>query len=500
MTDSSSNAMTDSSGKIEIPARTWLVWGIAINLVIAFTRILALRISPLDLLPDEAQYWSWSRHLAFGYFSKPPMIAWLIRATTSLAGNEEWGVRLAAPLVHAATGAVVCFIGNALFNARAGFWAALLYATLPGVTFSGLVISTDVPLLFFWSLALLAFVQVWLRPRLGWAVVLGAAFGLGFLSKYAMGYFLLGIAVLALIGPRDRLKRAWRCLAVAAGIAAAMIAPNLVWNQVHGWATLAHTAANADWGNAGAHLLEALAFAGAQFGVFGPILMAALIWRVAIWRPDPPNAAERLLLCFALPVLALMIAQSGVSRAHANWAAVAYVAATILVAGSLERIGRLWPVTLSFGLHIVAFAAFTLIFAGSIATNLPKTVDIFHQMRGWRGLADLVWRRMGSMPDGASAAADDREVMAELDYYMRGRSFPLVMAVGNGPPGNQYELDAAIDAQTGARTLLISRWADRRDILDRFAETKLLEEWTFGAGQGRFRHYYVYDASGFRGN
>ena len=98
---------------IEIPDRTWTVWAMSINLFIAFTRVLALRRSPLDLLPDEAQYWSWSRHLAFGYFSKPPVVAWLISATTALAGNDEWGVRLAAPLVHAATGIVIALIGRA---------------------------------------------------------------------------------------------------------------------------------------------------------------------------------------------------------------------------------------------------------------------------------------------------------------------------------------------------------------------------------------------------
>src|ERR1700749_4229200 len=90
---------------IEIPPRTWTVWAISLSLFFAFMRLLALRNSPLDLLPDEAQYWSWSRHLAFGYFSKPPVIAWLIRATTELTGsNDEWAVRLGAPLVHAATG------------------------------------------------------------------------------------------------------------------------------------------------------------------------------------------------------------------------------------------------------------------------------------------------------------------------------------------------------------------------------------------------------------
>src|SRR6187549_3191838 len=48
--------------------------------VLTVLRVAALFITPLELYPDEAQYWLWSRHLDFGYFSKPPVVAWLIWA------------------------------------------------------------------------------------------------------------------------------------------------------------------------------------------------------------------------------------------------------------------------------------------------------------------------------------------------------------------------------------------------------------------------------------
>jgi hypothetical protein len=485
---------------IEIPPRTWMVWAISINLFIAFTRILALRNSPLDLLPDEAQYWSWSRHLAFGYFSKPPVIAWLISATTALAGNEEWGVRLAAPLVHAATGVTVAFIGRALFNERVGFFSALLYATLPGVIFSGLIISTDVPLLFFWALALLAIWQLYTKPAWHWAILLGVAFGLGFLAKYAMAYILLGLLVFVAIGPRGAWSGAWRWLLLSLIVALAVIAPNIVWNASHGWATVGHTAANANWSQGGLHLGEALSFAAAQFGVFGPILLVALIVRLALWRRDPPDIAERFLLAFAVPVLVLMILQSGASRAHANWAAVSYIAGTVLVVGWLERIKQPWPVRASLVLQLVAFAVFTTYFAGSIHYTLSKQLDIFHQMRGWRSLAHQVERRLDTAPNDITVAADDREVMAELDYYLRDRVFPLAIATGNGPPGNQYELENRITAENGKHVLLIARYPDRKDILGKFAESKMTDQWSMFAGQGRRRDYYIYDLSGFKGD
>jgi 4-amino-4-deoxy-L-arabinose transferase-like glycosyltransferase len=383
----------------------------------------------------------------------------------------------------------------------------LLYATLPGVSFSALVISTDVPLLFFWAVALLATWRILDGAGWSWALALGAAFGLGFLSKYAMGYFLLGFAIYALATPSARLKTAAPKLAAAAILAAIIAAPNVVWNATHGWATVGHTAANANWGQGGAHLFEAASFAAAQFGVFGPVLLIALILRLALWRRDPPAGAERYLLAFSAPILALMIVQSGVSRAHANWAAVSYVAATVLVVAWLDRLRKSWPIRLALVLQVAAFAAFTVMFSNGAAPRLPwlsaelrKSVDIFHQMRGWKPLANDVYRRMESMPPDASAAADDREVMAELDYTLRDRAFPLVMATGHGPPGNQYELEDPVTGATGEHVLLVARYQDRRDILDRFDHHTLTDEWTISIGPGRMRRYFVYELSGFTGN
>jgi hypothetical protein len=492
---------------IEIPDRTWIVWALGISLLFAMTRILALRHSPLDLLPDEAQYWSWSRTMAFGYFSKPPVIAWLIRATTALAGNDEWAVRLSAPLIHAATGGLIALAGQALFNARVGFFSALVYATLPGVTFSALIISTDVPLLFFWALALLAAWRVLNSGGWAWAIALGAGLGFGFLSKYAMGYFILGVAIYAIIQPRAGWKPAAPKFALAALLALIIVAPNLWWNAAHGWATVGHTAANANWGQGGGmHLAEALSFAAAQFGVFGPVPMILLIGRLALWRRMPPMHAERYLLALSVPVLVLMIVQSGISRAHANWAAVSYIAATPLVIAWLDRLQKSWPLRLTLALQLSAFAVFTLMFATGdqprppeFAASLQKPLDIFHQMRGWKSLADAVFRRMDSMPADSSVAADDREVMAELDYNLRRRSFPLVIATGNGPPGNQYELENAVTTTTGAHVLLIARYRDRRDILDRFDHQSLTDEWSFTAGPGRRRQYFIYELAGFKG-
>ena len=68
--------------------------------LITLIRIYSLLVSPIELSVDEAQYWHWSQNLDFGYFTKPPFIAWTIGLSTKIFGNEEWAVRLFSPIIH----------------------------------------------------------------------------------------------------------------------------------------------------------------------------------------------------------------------------------------------------------------------------------------------------------------------------------------------------------------------------------------------------------------
>ena len=70
-------------------------------------RIAGLYVSHVDLFMDEAQYWDWSRELAYGYFSKPPLLAWIISATSHVCGDGEACVRVSSPLLHFVTSLIV---------------------------------------------------------------------------------------------------------------------------------------------------------------------------------------------------------------------------------------------------------------------------------------------------------------------------------------------------------------------------------------------------------
>ncbi|MCX8500118.1 MAG: glycosyltransferase family 39 protein, partial [Alphaproteobacteria bacterium] len=218
-------------------------WSSVVILVLSLLvlRIMVLAAEPWPLYGDEAQYWLWGQEFSFGYFSKPPMIAWVIRLTTLVFGDREFGVRLAAPIFQAGTALVLYAAAREWFRGepRAGLIAhrtAMVYSLIPGVMVSSLVISTDSPLLFFWSLAL--FFTVRARRTNLWLdwLGLGGAIGLGLLSKFSMGLFVVSLLVVAgwvrtensaEANPlRLRNLRLWSGL----GLGLAIYSPNLVWN------------------------------------------------------------------------------------------------------------------------------------------------------------------------------------------------------------------------------------------------------------------------------
>src|SRR3954452_18686267 len=159
---------------------------VAILAILTLVRLVGLSFSSVDLFFDEAQYWAWSREPAFGYFSKPPLLAWTIALAERVCGSSEACIRAPAPILYFGTSLLVYAIARQLYDVRTAFWAALSLALATGCVFSARIISTDVPLLLFWALALLAYVKLVDGGDQRWAIVLGVALGLGLLAKYAM--------------------------------------------------------------------------------------------------------------------------------------------------------------------------------------------------------------------------------------------------------------------------------------------------------------------------
>jgi 4-amino-4-deoxy-L-arabinose transferase-like glycosyltransferase len=455
-------------------------------------RLVALSFNATDLFFDEAQYWSWSREPAFGYYSKPPLIAAIIGAATAACGDAPFCVRMPAPLIHTATAVLVLLIARRLYDQRVAAWSAITFATLPGISFSSGIISTDVPLLACWALAMLGVVGLLQEPKGWWpAAALGLGLGLGLNAKYAMAFLplSLGVYMVAVPAARGLLRdpRLWAGLALGA----AMIAPNLAWNAAHKFATFAHTADNAKWGGKLLQPGKGLEFLAGQLAVFGPLMIAGLVLVVRRGWSDGLRESDKLLLSLTLPVLAVITAQAFVSRAHANWAATAYVAASILVPAVLLRLGQLRWLGGSLALHVAVLALLMVATAAAGRFVLPGIGDPFQRTLGWEALgrrtAEVLAEARRAGRPFRTVMADDRSVTATMLYYMRDAGTPIVAWQSGPRPLDHYELTRPFKGADQTPVLLVATRRDHDRITAEFANVRLLSEDAIAAGLGKPR-------------
>ena len=101
-------------------------------------RIWVINHLGIDLYVDEAYYWGWSQNLDWGYYSKPPLIAALIAASTALLGNGLVAIKLPSLLLYPATAFALYGLGRRLYSPRVGFWAGLCFLSMPLVAALGL--------------------------------------------------------------------------------------------------------------------------------------------------------------------------------------------------------------------------------------------------------------------------------------------------------------------------------------------------------------------------
>lgn len=469
----------------------------AVLLALLGVRILALYFSRINLFFDEAQYWVWSEILDFGYFSKPPILAWSIRAATETCGLTEFCIRLPSPLMHAVTAIFIFANGRALYGPRVGLWAAIVYATLPGVSYSAGLISTDVPLLLFWSAALFFLIKLLETKSWGWAAALGIALGFGLMSKYAMAYFILCTILFAILDKNARWILKSPKTALALGLAALIIAPNIAWNISNGFVTFSHTAENAKWEGALFHPGKAIEFFAAQFGVFGPILFAALL--IIVWRffKQGITDTDRMLLTFSIPIIVIITVQAFLSRAHANWAATAYPAATILVTATMFRDRATNWFRASMVLHICVLAILTLALANARDMGLPKRFDPFKRVLGWEEIASEV-RSKAETGGYAAVLTNNRALISELLYYAKDLKVPLTAWRKGRVPHDHFQLTRPFKPKhSSGPVLFVTLKKDPKAVTSAFTQVKFLGSYEAKTGSESKRTIYFYTLSGY---
>lgn len=452
----------------------------------------------VTLYIDEAQYWTWAQDLDWGYFSKPPVIAWLIAASTAFFGDGLLAVKLPSLLLYPATAWLLFLLGKKLFDARIGFRVGLAFALIPIVSALGLAVSTDAPLLFCWTAALLCLLRAIEHDRLRDWLWLGAAVGVGIMAKYTMAAFAASAMLYLLLGPRRRHLFAHPGVWAAIVLACLIVLPNILWNWAHDFPTLRHTAdithvsINSKHGNLGEFLL-------AQIGSLGPGFALAFLAGLALaarkWR-DP---RYQFLLCFSVPLLGIVFLQALRSEANGNWAAPALVTALLLGVVQLSRLRSRWWIA-ALGLNLILmFGAYHLGDYFTLSGKAqPARLDPLKRAKGWDKLAAQVRPFLQAHP-GAILLTDDRTLTAHLLYHLRDLNPDHLSWAPNPHPADHYQLTRPLGEEISSRPLI---WVSKDDSLaltSRFSHAQTLALISIQIEPGLERHASVMLLEGFKG-
>ncbi len=416
------------------------------------TSVLILRIAFVvfgftDLQSEEAQYWLWSKQLDWSYYSKPPLVAFLNFLSTSVLGDTELGVRINAILIGFFIALITYLFTEKLFRCSTkAFWASMLVYAMPFYHGTSLFFSTDSPLILFWLLA----------SYLGWCalesnrtqtwLLLGVVLGLGYLSKYAMLFFIPSWFLFLLLTQE---KNQWKNkkMYLSFLLSFFFFLPVIIWNIDHdfiGFRHLNHLSGATEQPNPfGRRMLKLADYMGGQLAIVSPLFLLFYYRLVKnyLWTRRSREMMYLLLPAILVYVVFIVVALTRRSGANVNWTMFAYTGLPIALAHYTVEFQKKRPVKALFFVTISLLLLSTqtpMLDKIGIGKLLPPKSDPAKKIVGWEGLGHFVQQIKEKQQDRCFVFADSYHIASELSFYMK--PFEQVYYWNHGKRMTQFDL------------------------------------------------------------
>lgn len=469
------------------------IWAAALIVFTFVVRFWFVASGQLDLVQDESQYWDWTRHLQLTYYSKGPLIAWIIHIWTSVFGDTELGVRFGSIIGMSMT-QIALYYGIARIFQRPGVALLTLFitATMPLFMALGILMTTDNSFVFLWTCVMFSLYSastpegnlpaVHSRVRTAPFVIMAICFGIGILAKYTM----LGFAGLAVV---YGILLQWRrllpsgfwprlALAITAGLIIGFL-PTFIWNLQNDFVGYKHVFYLI--GVSGKKASQLIRFdrfpdyIGSQFGLATPwwMIFALIGGGTAFFRyfdhkpsivdTETPRMNVRqatLLAVFFWPMWLFFLLWSFHAKVMPNWTTVAYVAGSILAAfafaGYSRRPGRAQSVRkLVLTLSVVFFLIINL----APHLPIPAKYNITNRLKGWTELGEKIAELKATRFDEQDKVfifSDLYDMTAALAFYSPGQ--PRTYCAWIDPRRmNQYDLWPGPQDKTGWDAIFVRK-------------------------------------------
>ncbi len=480
---------------------------ILIYLISAITLFRLIYVNFVPLVPQEAYYWKYAKNLALSYFDHPPMTAYIIAFFTAFGGDHVFFIRLGSIVFSIGLMVLLYAITKRLFGDNR--WALLsVIAMNCTVMFSigSIIITPDVPFLFFWALIVYSLVRLQESGRWQWWYLAGAALGLGLLSKYTAVLIVPGIFIYLLLSPS---QRKWLfTIHPYLGLLLALIifSPVIIWNSQHDWASFLFQSSNRFSQMRRLRFDYFFQLIGSQLGMLTPYIFILVLvgWlQIGIRSFKERNDKYSLLFWIALPVYLVFTLSSFRSLVKMNWLAPAYITSII---GSIvwiesartkwsERFKKWLTPGLMLGLVIVLFMHLMPIFP-----MFPSRKG--DTWTGWQELAEKVIDMKQEMGDSTFIFGHEYKIPSEITFYTSNHE-PTHSGEIIGEKGLQYTYWTNFDKLSGKDAIFVTSDAQRyrnmdnvKKYFDSVAEEPQLK---IMHHHRVFRIFYIYRCFNYKG-
>jgi len=494
--------------------RLWLLIGIGIAIRLVYLGL-------LDLLPEEAYYWSYSQHLDYGYLDHPPMVAWLIGLSETVFGRSEFAVRLPAFIGWVVFASVMYRFSVRLCGRSVGKPVVLLLTVLPIYMSVGFLMTPDAPFYVTWAGSLLFLQRALLDGKpLAWIGV-GICLGLGLLSKYTMGLIVPTAVVFILLD-----KKSWHWFRrpqpyFALLIGAVLFLPVVYWNYLHDWMSFTFQGTRR-WSGGSTfqlHILVAtVLLLITPVGLVSAIRVIGQVWPRSFQftaRRSEDERGKLFMFVFAIVPLSAFVIHSLQGQPKANWTGPVWLSLLPLIGWNMARVqskATSWWARLNSTAWLPTAVVLLVIYAtgfGYLVAGMPgmSPAQGMPMPVAWEEFGERVAQIKAKVEEGTGESPvlvglDKYWIASQASFYAFGNGYNPGEVAGEklvGSSSLMWDLWVSPESARGRDCLLIGlsvEQLERLRVTDRFARLgKISKEvlTNFGGEIGYFFWRVGYD-------
>jgi len=371
----------------------------------------------MGIMPQDAYYYLYSENLALSYFDHPPMVAYMLKLSSTLFGQSVTVIKLTDFTISFFSFISFYYLSTFFLSKRKAVYAAILYGSTLQLTILSVNTTPDVPLLFFWTISLIVLYKTLSQKKLYLWILSGVLIGLSFNSKYTGLFLLLGLFLFIIMSKNHRHLLFSKQIFVTLFFILLTVSPIIYWNIKNDWISFAFqtTERANDISRLSLKPKFFLGTLGTQMVLLVPFFFCGLVFilyklsRKMIKKKAFLGDDTNFLLAFSLPVIAFFFTVSLFYWVKLNWLMPGYITASILVSIYLKRKLLVYQVITSLVFHVLFFiqVAFYVVPINSDDTWF-----------GWKQLADEVETVRKEQPDSFIFSSDGYKTSAVLNFYM----------------------------------------------------------------------------------